>query len=443
MQQPVSPHQIETACRDAEAASIDLLQNLIATTKAGSDAVDEVIAEAIAAFGGDAEPLTYDPSKVPLVGEFAVVDVASTSKERCLISRIEGDGSGQSLILFAHPDVESPGTGAGWSTDPHTPTVREGKLYGWGVADDLAGIAIMLQVAAVLKETGIRLRGDLFLVSAPSKAHRRGIAAALHDGLRADAALYLHPAESGRGLDEIKAFSPGQLEFQITIRGRPPQTLEPAHTAFAHRAVNPFDKAIIIASVLRELDHQRGASIHHQRLEKAIGRSVNLMLTRCDFADADSTSRIPDECRLFGALSLVPGEDLNAVMGSVEEAVGRTAEADPWMADHPPELQWRSGISAAETPDEHEFYKLAMRELTRLGAKPQVNPLHTASDIRNPIVQKGIPTVGFGPKCGGLAMSGLADEWVDVEDYFRSIAAAVAMVVNWCGQHHTDRSSVE
>ncbi len=69
MQQPVSPHQIETACRDAEAASIDLLQNLIATTKAGSDAVDEVIAEAIAAFGGDAEPLTYDPSKVPLVGE--------------------------------------------------------------------------------------------------------------------------------------------------------------------------------------------------------------------------------------------------------------------------------------------------------------------------------------------------------------------------------------
>ena len=434
MQKPVSPHQIETACRDVQAESLDLLQNLISATRVGGHAVDDIIAGAISAFGGNVEPLVYDPSKIPLIGEFATADVASSAKECCLIYRIEGDGPGQSLILFAHPDVEIPGTGADWSTDPFTPTVRDGRLHGWGVADDLAGIAIMLQVAAVLKKTGIRLMGDLTLVSSPSKAHRRGIAAALHDGLQADAALYLHPAESGLGLDEIKAFSPGQLEFQITICGRPPQTFEPAHTAFAHRAVNPFDKAIIIASELQELDHQRGASIHHQRLEKAIGRTVNLMLTRCEFGDAGSTGRIPDECRLFGALSLAPGEDLNAVMGSVEEAVGRTADTDSWLSNHPPDLQWRAGISAAETPDEHSLYKLATRELTHFGATPQVNPLHTASDIRNPIVQKGIPTVGFGPKCGGLTMSGFADEWVDIDDYFRSIAAGVSVVVNWCGQ---------
>ncbi len=434
MQQSVSSKQIETACRGAQTASLELLQNLIVATVVGGDAVDDVIAGAISAMGGSLEPLVYGPSKVPMVGEFATADISSSAEERCLIGKIKGNGSGKSLILFAHPDVEVPGTGADWSTDPFTPAVRDGKLHGWGVADDLAGIAIMVQVAAVLRKTGIRLNGDLFLVSAPSKAHRRGIAAALHDGLLADAALYLHPAESGRGLDEIKAFSPGQLEFQITIRGRAPQTFEPAHTAFAHQAVNPFDKAMIIASMLKELDQERGASIHHRRLEQAIGRSVNLMLTRCEFGDVGSTNRIPDECRLFGALSLVPGEDLNAVMKSVQETINHASETDPWLTDHPPELHWRAGISAAETPDDHPLYRIATRELTRLGATPKVNPLHTASDIRNPIVQKGIPTVGIGPKCGGLAMSGLADEWVDIEDYYRSIVAGVSIAVGWCGQ---------
>jgi acetylornithine deacetylase len=67
------------------------------------------------------------------------------------------------------------------------------------------------------------------------------------------------------------------------------------------------------------------------------------------------------------------------------------------------------------------------------GHVPQVNPMHTSSDIRNPMVQKAIPTVGLGPLCGDLSQNGQTDEWVDVEDYLSAVAVVATTIVDWCG----------
>ena len=47
----------------------------------------------------------------------------------------------------------------------------------------------------------------------------------------------------------------------ITVRGREPDTLEPAQTAFAHLAVCAFDKMMVIAEALREFNLRRGRQI--------------------------------------------------------------------------------------------------------------------------------------------------------------------------------------
>jgi acetylornithine deacetylase len=274
---------------------------------------------------------------------------------------------------------------------------------------------------------------DVTLIGAPSKKHARGISAALHRGITADGAIYLHPAESGRGLNEIKAFTAGQLEFRITIFGRPPDTSEPAHTVFAHRAVNPFEKAMEIVTALKALDKSRAARVNHPLLEAVIGRSTNLVLTSCSFGNEAATARISGNCRLGGVLSLVPNESLEAVMREVEEVVGAAARADDWLSSNPPSLEWLSGVSGAETSADSLLFRTVHDCLARNGAKPSVNPLHTSSDIRNPIVQKGIPTVGYGPLCGGLVQNGLADEWVDVADYLRAIRVTAEIMVEWCG----------
>ncbi|MCA0301450.1 MAG: M20/M25/M40 family metallo-hydrolase [Proteobacteria bacterium] len=343
-------------------------------------------------------------------------------------------GGGRSLILFAHPDGEPLAGLDRWRHDPFAGTIEDGKLHGWGVADDLSGVALMVEGLRAALAAGHVPAGDVILASTPSKRHARGVSALLHGGLGADAAVYLHPAESGVGMREIKAFAAGLLEFRITVEGRPPETNEISHTAFAHTAVNPLDKLVIVYRALQALDARRAATVRHPLLQAAIGRSTNLLVSHLGGGSEDVHARIAPRAVLVGSLSFPPPETLEAVQAAIVAAVAEAAAGDAWLAAHPPRVEWVSGVSAAETPVEAPLYGTVAGAIRRVtGQEPSVNPLHTASDIRNPILQAGIPTVGLGPLGGNLTQNGLTDEWVDVTDYRHAVAVVAAIITEWTG----------
>jgi acetylornithine deacetylase len=310
--------------------------------------------------------------------------------------------------------------------------VENRRLYGWAIADDLAGVALMAEAMAAIRGAGVQLRGDVILASTASKRNGRGILAVLRQGYRADAAVYLHPAESGGGLGEIKSLSSGLLRFQVTVTGKAPETTEPGHTAFAHRASPATRSARLIMGALEELDDERSSRVHHPRLDEQVGRSTNLLIADVSCGNASALSRVPVECIIGATLTFPPGEALESVQREVEAAIEGAALHDPHLRDHPPWVEWLFGTPGVEVPTSDPLYRTVSDAIEAVtGTAPIPYALHSGSDIRNPININGTPAVGFGPLAGGLTHSGLTDEWIDLDDYRRAMKAVVAIMLDW------------
>ncbi len=412
--------------------TVAFLRTLIAAGRDGEEACQALFADRLRTLGWAVEVVPYRPEDVPMVAEFAGTAAIDTGERRSVIARLRGTGGGRSIIFFAHPDGEPHAT-ANWRHDPFAGTINDGRIYGWGVADDLAGVAAMADAAALLHQSGQSLSGDVILASTPSKRHARGVSALLHGGMRADACVYLHPAESGSGMREIKALASGQLTFRIVVAGRLPDTTEPGHTAFAHLAVNPIEKAMVVCSALARLDAERGARMHHAALDAAVGRSTNLLISYIEAGVARRLNRVPPHCTIGAALSFPPPETLEAVQAEIMAAIDTACAADRFLSEHKPRVIWDAGVSGAEVSPDASLYRTVAAVIAAVtGQAAAVNALHTASDIRNPITQAGIPTIGLGPLCGDLSQNGAHDEWVDVPDYLRSVQVAAGIMLAWC-----------
>ena len=116
--------------------------------------MQRLVAAEARSLGCTVEIVRYRPGDVPMVGEFASARAIDAGERESVVARFPGTGGGRSLIFFAHPDGEPVAGTERWKRDPFAGIVEGGRIHGWGVADDLSGVAIMIEGLRAALATG-------------------------------------------------------------------------------------------------------------------------------------------------------------------------------------------------------------------------------------------------------------------------------------------------
>lgn len=415
-------------------AGIALLKEMLGASRDGDGAIQRVVERELKDLGGSVDVFEADLGELRSHPEFTLVpelEKMGTKDRPNVVGTLPGSGKGRSILLFAHVDSYELDS-ANWSFDPYDATVTDdGRIYGHGVSDDRSGVASMILAVRALRESGVQLDGDVIVVSCLGKHFGAGGTLAVVDRqYAADAAVYLHPAETGRGLKEFKPMSLGLVQFQVSVSGEVPKFPERLQTPAAHRGVNAITKAEMIMRALREWDQEVVASWKHSLVDETLGRSGNLLISSIAGGHADR--QVPVECSFSGSVVFAPGRSAADIRTAIENVIAETSTKDLWLSAHPPQLTWMPGFANPCETDMASPLIENFVECVRLtnGQEPVAWPAHTASDIRFPLIYSSAPTIGFGPLGGGF---GGPDEWLDLGEFQEAITALSLLMMRWCG----------
>jgi succinyl-diaminopimelate desuccinylase len=168
-------------------------------------------------------------------------------------------GTGAPLVCLAgHVDVVPPGPVERWTSDPFTPTERDGCLFGRGAADMKVGVAAMTTAAERFVASSPNHRGSLalLLTSDEEGAGVDGTKAVVRElqarGERIDACLIGEPTSTARLGDTIKNGRRGSLNGVLTVKGIQ------CHIAYPERGRSPILPALPALAALAATEWDRG-----------------------------------------------------------------------------------------------------------------------------------------------------------------------------------------
>jgi acetylornithine deacetylase len=334
-----------------------------------------------------------------------------------------GASEGRSLLLNAHIDTVAVGERSAWTHDPAGEVV-DGRVYGRGSCDMKGGLATHLAALDALDAAGIALNGEVTLTATVGEENGGlGALSTCLRGYRADAALISEPTE----LALVRAQG-GSLVFRLTVTGRS------AHAAVRNTGVSALEKFVPILQDLQAFEAERNAAKHHPLYEGFDNKMpLNVGVVRTGVW----ASTVPETLEAHIRAGFLPGEDLETVQGLITDRIMNQADADRWLREHPPVIEWFGGqFDAAETPLDEPICRVVMtahKEVT--GHDPAIAGVTWGADMR--LFQRfgGMPTVMYG--AGDVNLAHAPDEWLPIDDLLTATKTIALLLCDWCGVAET------
>ncbi len=337
-----------------------------------------------------------------------------------IVATWKGAGGGRSILLNGHTDVIPVGNGEGWSDNPWSAKVKDGRIYGRGSCDMKSGVASHILAVEFLKAAGIKLKGDVLInVVIDEEVSGHGTLDTVIRGYKADAGISGETSELA-----VQPACIGRIWFEIEIQGKA------AGIQRRYQGVSGIELGYRITKAVEALEAKRLAIVKHPLYPKPID-ALPCMIGA--FHAGNFPSSFPATCLLKGSMATVPGEDHEGVKRSLVEHIAQAAAADPWMKDHPPKVRFVGyDAQASEIPSNHPIVETVGKNYTEVtGKQPEISGRQGAADTRFLNLYGNTPTVIFGP--GSTAVMHSDDEYVSIDDYITAIKVMALSLYDWCG----------
>jgi len=162
------------------------------------------------------------------------------------------------VCLAGHVDVVPAGPIERWTSDPFTPTERDGYLFGRGAADMKVGVAAMTTAAERFAAATLNHRGSIALLITSDEegtgvdGTKAVVRELLGRGERIDACILGEPTSTTQFGDTIKNGRRGSLNGVLTLKG------VQCHIAYPERGRSPILPALPALAALAATDWDRG-----------------------------------------------------------------------------------------------------------------------------------------------------------------------------------------
>lgn len=362
-----------------------------------------------------------------------------TPKRPNIVATRKGKGGGRSLIFNGHVDVVPVGDLSDWARDPWAAEMEDGKIWGRGAVDMKAGIAAGITALEAVERAGVKLKGD-FLINTviDEETGGDGTRATLDRGYKANAVIVAEPTNLN-----IQSVEGGLEWLRVVVRG------VAGHTAFRYRsvhaggkgkAVNAIEKMMKLLNSVMELERYWGVHKVHPQMPKGI-TTINIGVIlggtgggKDGMPNAIITpSTFPDYCSVLLSLKYLPDEKIEDVKAEFEDYIQRVAQADPWLRDHPPEIEW--GVSGVAFPPvevlpDHPLIQSISAAHREIVGEPHYPGFEAVTDLAW-FAGRGIPGSMYGP--GPVETAHSVDEHVSVDELIASTKVFALSIAKWCG----------
>ncbi|MGH9026779.1 MAG: M20 family metallopeptidase [Acidimicrobiia bacterium] len=340
-----------------------------------------------------------------------------------------GGGSGRTLLLAGHLDTVRP---AGWQecwgdderADPHAAVVRDGAIWGIGVADLKGGICAVTSALEAIARAGLRPAGTVLTAWIPDEesgepdlgrsAGMRELARRIEHGeLAPDGAIYVEPTELA-----VYAAQIGFVIAELAVEGQSAYFGTPERGSDALRAMTAALEALWrIADRLRETPEH-----------ELLGRPV-LVVHR---ADAGGPIALPGSASASLIRTVLPGESLDAAAKEIEAAVRaalprevRVTFTYPAGRDHP-----LGGLAMEAALDADLIAKLADAVGAATGSRGRIAGAPYWSELSF-LAELGIPGAYFAP--GDIGLCHTPEEHIPLDQYLYGAESLCRLVAAYCG----------